>query len=189
MPERAMIVEIVDRLSRFAHSIQFAEGLNPAQWAALRYVARANSNSCSPSALADLVGLTEGTVSQTRKALEAMGLIERHRKPSDRRAIRITVTQDGHELLLKDPLGRIHDALTPCDWTEQRKIVDGMQGLLDVFQRYGQIPDFGPYLSFTPYEPEGCGEISGVGCRCGVSGELFNSLEADQVCADFSPTN
>ena len=30
MPERAIIVEIVDRLSWIAHSIQFAEGLNPA---------------------------------------------------------------------------------------------------------------------------------------------------------------
>ena len=154
MPERAMIVEIVDRLSRIAHSIQFAEGLNTAQWAALRCVARANRNSCSPSALADLMGLTKGTVSQTRKALEAGELIERHRKPGDRRAVRITVTQAGHELLLKDPLGRIHVALTPFDWTEQRKIVDGMQRLLDIFQRHGQIPDFGPYLSFTHYKPE-----------------------------------
>ena len=67
MPERAMFVEIVDRLSRIAHSIQFAESLNPAQWAALRYVARADRNSCSPSALADLMGSTKGTVPQTRK--------------------------------------------------------------------------------------------------------------------------
>jgi len=115
MPKRAMIVEIVDRLSRIAHSIQIAEGLNAPQWAAPRYVARANRNSCSPSASTELMGSTKGTVSQTRKALEASGLIERHRKTGDRRAVRMTVAQDHHELLLKDPLGRIHDALTRCD--------------------------------------------------------------------------
>ena len=64
-----------------------------------------------------------------------------------------------------------------------------MQGLLDIFQRHGQIPDFGPFPSFTHYKPESCGEISGIGRLCGVSGELFNSLVADKLCADFSPTN
>ena len=189
MPERAKIVELVDRLSRIAHSIQFAEGLNPAQWEALRYVARANRNSCSPGALADFMGSTKGTVSQTLKALETKGLIERHRKPGDRRAVHITVTPTGHDLLLKDPLGRIHDALSPFDETEQLKIVDGMQGLLDIVQRHGQIPEFGPCLGCTHYKPEACDETNGVGCRCGVSGELFSSLEIDKICADFSPAN
>ena len=160
MPERAKIVELVDRLSRIAHSIQFAEGLNPAQWEALRYVVRANRNSCSPGALADFMGSTKGTVSQTLKALEAKGLIERHRKPGDRRAVHITVTQAGHELLLKDPLGCIQEALTPFEETEQLKIVDGMQGLLDIVQRQpnknGQINAPGSVI-FCDVQTEACG--------------------------------
>ena len=118
------------------------------------------------------MGSTKGTVPQTRKA-PGQGLIERHRKPGDRRAVRITVTQDGHDLLLKYPLGRIHDALPPFDWTEQ-KIVDGMPGLLDISQHHGQIPDFDPYLSLTHYKPEACGEISGVGADAAYRGS-FNS--------------
>ena len=72
-----------------------------------------NKSSCSPSALADFVGSTKGTVSQTLKILEARVLIERHWKPGGRRAVRITVQQDGHEVLLRDPIGHIRDALTP----------------------------------------------------------------------------
>ena len=78
-----------------------------------------NKSSYSPSALADFVGSTRGTVSQTQKILEARGLIERHWKPGGRRAVRITVKQDGNEVLLRDPLGRIRDALTPFAATEQ----------------------------------------------------------------------
>lgn len=189
MPERARIVELVDRLSRIAHSLQFAEGLNPAQWEALRYVARANRNSCSPGALADFMGSTKGTVSQTLKALETKGLIERHRKPGDRRAVQINVTQEGRDLLSKDPLGRIHDALSPFDEAEQLKIVSGMQGLLDIVQRHQQIPEFGPCLDCRHYKPEACDDSNSMGCRCGVSGELFGSLEIDRICADFSRAN
>lgn len=187
MPERAKIVELVDRLSRIAHSLQFAEGLNPAQWEALRYVARANRNSCSPGALADFMGSTKGTVSQTLKALESKGLIERHRKSGDRRAVQITVTEDGRNLLARDPLGQIHDALTPFDRTRQLEIVNGMQRLLDIVQRHQQIPEFGPCLNCTHYKPEACDESNSIGCRCGVSGELFSSLEIENICVDFTP--
>ena len=108
-------------------------------------------------------------VSRSLKTLEAMGLIERHRKFGDRRVDRITVTQDGYDLLLKDPLGRIHDALTDFDETEQLKIVDGMQGLLDIVQRHGRLPDFGPRRNCTHHKPDACHETGAVGCRCGAS--------------------
>ena len=189
MPERAKIVELTDRLSRIAHSLQFAEGLNPAQWEALRYVARANRNSCSPGALAAFMGSTKGTISQTLKALETKGLIERHRKTGDRRAVQITVTQEGRDLLLRDPLGRIHDALSPCDETEQQKIVKSMQVLLEIVQRHQQIPEFGPCLDCRHYKPEACDDSDAMGCRCGIFGELFSSIEIEQICADFSPAN
>jgi DNA-binding MarR family transcriptional regulator len=187
MPERAKIVELVDRLSRIAHSLQFAEGLNPAQWEALRFVARANRNSCSPGTLADFMRSTKGTVSQTLKALEAKGLIERCRKPGDRRAVQISVTRAGTELLCKDPLGQIHDALAPCSDEEQHHVVEGIERLLGIVQSHQDIPEFGPCLQCTYYKPEACTETNSVGCRCGVSGELFSSLEIAKICADFSP--
>lgn len=187
MPERAKIVEIVDRLSRIAHSLQFAEGLNPAQWEALRFVARANRTSCSPGALANFMGSTKGTVSQTLKALEAKGLIERCRKTGDRRAVQISLTPQGTGLLTKDPLGQIHDALAPCTNEEQVRVVDGIERLLGVVQNHQEIREFGQCLDCCHYKPEACTETNSVGCRCGISGELFSSLELDKICVDFSP--
>lgn len=187
MPERAKIVELVDRLSRIAHSLQFAEGLNPAQWEALRFVARANRNSCSPGTLADFMGSTKGTVSQTLKALESKGLIERSRKVDDRRAVEITVTSAGRGLVEKDPLGRIHDAISPFSEVEQLSVVSGLERLVDIVKKHQNIPEFGPCLGCTHYQPEACSETNSIGCRCGVSGELFNSFELDKICSDFLP--
>lgn len=187
MPERAKIVELVDRLSRIAHSLQFAEGLNPAQWEALRFVARANRNSCSPGTLAEFMGSTKGTVSQTLKALESKGLIKRSRKADDRRAVEISVTAAGFALVEKDPLGQIHDALSPCSQVEQLGVVAGLERLVGIVQKHQKLPAFGPCLDCSHYQPETCAETNSVGCRCGVSGELFNSFELNKICADFSP--
>lgn len=63
-PERDnRIVELVNRLGRAVHCMQFARGLNPAQWEALRFVVRANRYSRTPSALAGFLGTTKGTAS------------------------------------------------------------------------------------------------------------------------------
>ena len=187
MPERAKIVELIDRLSRIAHSLQFAEGLNPAQWEALRYVSRANRNSCSPGALADFMGSTKGTVSQTLKSLEKKGLIQRKRRDGDRRSVQISVTVNGHAVLSKDPLGRIYDALARCDRNMQGEVVTAMERLLDAVHLHQRIREFGPCLDCTHYKPEECTESNSLGCRCGVSGDLFSALEIDRICADFSP--
>jgi DNA-binding MarR family transcriptional regulator len=51
--------------------------LSPAQWMALRFFARANSFSRTPSAFAEFQATTRGTASQAIKALEAGGYLVR----------------------------------------------------------------------------------------------------------------
>src|SRR3974377_1180868 len=51
--------------------------LSPAQWMALRFFARANSFSRTPSAFAEFQATTRGTASQAIKALEAGGGLAR----------------------------------------------------------------------------------------------------------------
>jgi DNA-binding MarR family transcriptional regulator len=186
MPERERIVELVDRLSRIAHTLQFSGGLNPAQWEALRFVARANHRTCSPGALSEFMGTTKGTVSQTIKALEAKGLVRRGRVAGDGRAVRISITDAGSALLGKDPLGAIHDALTTCSPEDRLQLVDGMERLVGAVQRSVGVAEFGPCTECEHYRPERCSETNSLGCRCAVSGELFSALEIDKICADFS---
>ena len=108
IPERVKSQELVVCPCRIAHSLQFAEGLNPAQqWEAIRFVARTYWNSHSPRTLAEFMGSTKGIVSQMLKALESKWLITRSRKEDDGRAVTITVTLSGRALVIKDPLAQL----------------------------------------------------------------------------------
>lgn len=93
------ISDLLDRISRLNQSQSWDDGLNPAQLAALRYLVAANQFSRAPSHVADYLGATRGTVSQSLKTLDGKGLITQIRSSSDKRRARYDVTPQGHALL------------------------------------------------------------------------------------------
>ena len=95
---------LIERIGRVLRAGDHATGLNPAQAEALRYLARANRFSRTPAALADFLGSTRGTVSQTLLALEAKGLIERQANARDGRSVTLELTKAGTEFLRTDPV-------------------------------------------------------------------------------------
>lgn len=95
---------LIDRLDRLTRSGAMIEGLNPAQWEALRYLARANRFSRTPAALADYLGSTRGTVSQSLIALEQKGFVDRTQSARDKRSIDLALTRHGEAALREDPL-------------------------------------------------------------------------------------
>jgi DNA-binding MarR family transcriptional regulator len=66
--------------------------LSHAQWVALRYFARANTFSRTPSAFAEFQATTRGTASQTIKTLEAGGHMVRQRSKEDGRSVSLRLT-------------------------------------------------------------------------------------------------
>ena len=85
MPQR--LAALIDCLGRTVHSLQFAGDMNPAQWETLRFLSCANRYSRRPSALAEFLGTTKGTVSQTLKCLEGKGYVRRVKPEGDRRGV------------------------------------------------------------------------------------------------------
>jgi DNA-binding MarR family transcriptional regulator len=105
MLEKALnAAHLISRLERLARSGELVEGLNPAQWDALRYLAQANRFSRTPAALANYLASTRGTVSQTLIALEGKGYVRREPSPRDKRSIELALTQRGERALKRDPL-------------------------------------------------------------------------------------
>jgi len=98
------IRDLIDRLSRLTAAEEWNGPLNPSQFAALSYLARANRFSRAPSHVADYLATTRGTASQTLKALARKALIEETRSNADKRSIRYEVTAEGRTLL-EDPSG------------------------------------------------------------------------------------
>lgn len=88
---------LINRLARLDASETWETDLNPAQIAALDYLARANRFSRAPSHVADFLGTTRGTMSQTLKALERKGFVKERRSTTDRRSISYETTETGHD--------------------------------------------------------------------------------------------
>ena len=106
---------LVDRLARAVHCLQYAEGLNPAQWVALRYLGCANRYSRTPTGLAEFLATTKGTASQTLKSLEQKGYIGRGQHETDRRKCLLELTDKGRPCLARDPLRQVQTAAAGCE--------------------------------------------------------------------------
>ncbi len=94
-----IVRDLIDRLTRLNAAEEWNGPLNPSQFAALAYLARANRFSRAPSHVADFLATTRGTASQTLKALARKALIQEVRSETDKRSIRYDVTGDGTALL------------------------------------------------------------------------------------------
>jgi DNA-binding MarR family transcriptional regulator len=93
---------LINRLDRLARAADHRTGLNPAQRDVLRYLGLANRFSRSPAALAEYLGATRGTVSQSLIALEAKGYVTREPHPRDRRGVTLGLTAAGRAALKQD---------------------------------------------------------------------------------------
>ncbi|MFQ5498485.1 MAG: MarR family winged helix-turn-helix transcriptional regulator, partial [Candidatus Zixiibacteriota bacterium] len=70
-------------------------GLQPVHIHALSFLARANRYSNTPAAVAEYLGLTKGTVSQTLIVLTQKGLVRNGSNPRDRRRVHFELTKAG----------------------------------------------------------------------------------------------
>ncbi|MDE2444672.1 MAG: MarR family transcriptional regulator [Alphaproteobacteria bacterium] len=101
----------LERLARLLRQASQTQGLNPAQWEALRYVSRANFLSNTPGALARYLGATKGTTSQTVLALIKKGLVVKTTRSADARSVILTLSEAGQMALRDDPLRGIEKSL------------------------------------------------------------------------------
>ena len=176
------VAELIDRLARVTRELQFCDGLNPAQWEALRFISRANRYSATPSGLAEFLGTTKGTASQTLIALEGKGFIARTRSDSDKRQISLTLTPAGEALLGQDPIVSIETAADTMPADQAETLVRGLTRLLhDLQQRHG-LKEFGVCADCTlscinPPET--------VAAECSVTGEKLTLEDSNRICINF----
>jgi DNA-binding MarR family transcriptional regulator len=178
-------VELLDLIGRIVHGLQFALGLNPAQWEALRFLSRANRYSRSPSALAEFLGTTKGTASQTLIALESKGVIQRKRRASDRRSVDLEVTPLGLELIAKDPMGLVGEAVSRLGPDDREAMNAGLARVVADLQRSIGLPVFGPCLECTHLGETDGGPNARPVWLCMLSNDELRSHELERVCFNF----
>ena len=178
------VSELIDRVGRVTRGLQFVNGLSPAQWEALRFIARANRYSSNPTALAKFLGSTKGTVSQTLISLEKKGYVQRLRNERDRRGIRLELMPAGWRLLETDPLLEIDKAVACLPAHEKEALIGGLNRMLRDVQRKLGGNEFGVCDDCSLFTAE---QAPGGEYQCGLTRESITAHETQLVCVNFKP--
>jgi DNA-binding MarR family transcriptional regulator len=164
------IINLIERLGRFARSAQRCAGMKPAQWEALRFVSRANRYSRTPGALADFLSSTRGTVSQTLIALEKKGLISRKTNSGDARVKQLELTERGRDLTEHNPLHILEDAVSSV--ADETGLEQALEQVLKNLIRQNGNHQFG----VNDHKEHAKGPH-----RCGLSGEPLDDLGSNLI--------
>ena len=160
-----------------------AHGLQPMHLQALLYLSEANRYSNTPQALAEYLGLTKGTVSQSLLLLARRKLIARHADEKDGRVVRLSLTDKGKEVLKELGVGNAwRDALqtaSPARLSSATKVLKEALGSLQTKNGY---KTFGVCVT--------CRHNLHIGPRsyvCGLTKEKLTSREVSKICREHTP--
>ena len=176
------IINLIERLGRFARSAQHCAGMKPAQWEALRFVSRANRYSRTPGALADFLSSTRGTVSQTLIALEKKGLISRKTNSGDARVKQLELTERGRDLTEHNPLHILEDAVSSV--ADESGLEQALEQVLKNLIRQNGNHQFGICQNCRHFGVNDHMEHAKGPHRCGLSGEPLDDLDSNQICRE-----
>jgi len=181
------VAELVVQLGCLARGDGFVSDLTLAQWAALRYFARANRFSRTVSAFAEFHGTTRGTASQTIKSLVKNGYLTRKRSKIDGRSIDLTLTNKSKKLLNEDPFEELVDAAGTLSNSASHTVERSLKRMVHKMVQQQGKHHFGmcPYCKY--YQDNSCYANDKPIFRCTLVDEPLEEAEKQQLCVNFLP--
>jgi DNA-binding MarR family transcriptional regulator len=182
--------ELLLLVGRLVQADGYHGELSPAQWMAVRFFARANSFSRTPSAFAEFQATTRGTASQAIKSLEAGGYLVRHRSRADGRSVTLRLTDKGHEVVARDPFEVLVRAVGSLGEQEQTAMREALHQVLTTITASGAHQHFGvcqdcAHLGGEMYYDSTSASRSALGCL--LFGVPIEPDDAGLLCVHFQP--
>lgn len=181
------VAELLEQVGRFASEDAFLRGLNPAQWTALRYFARANRISRTVSAFALFHGTTRGTASETVKALVEKGCLRRRLVREDRRSFRLELTAKARKILTQDPLKNLMATVGALSSVHCSAVAEGLEIMLKRLLAERGRPMFGVCGSCRHVRDRGRCVDGNARCECGLNGESLTEKDLAEICVSYEP--
>ena len=177
-----VLLELVERLGNLMRTEMRKAGadesLQPVHLHALVYISKANRYSNTPQALAEYLGLTKGTVSQTLLLLDRRGLIERFEDDIDRRVVRLRLSSAGEQLLAESqPALPWQNATRNISPNRIRNATSALREALVTLQVDNEGAVFGECSSCAF-----CQKLSQRIYRCGQMGDRLSGPETRKLC-------
>jgi len=176
------ILDLAERLGNLAEArlkaTVAAQGLQAVHARILLFLLHANRYSNTPLAVADYLGLTKGTVSQSLILLENKGLLAKMADERDGRVVRLVLTEAGLTL------ARMTEAESAARLAEAAQdlpegLLDGLTGMLRRLQAAEGRRSFGLCRTCRHHLEEAPGRW-----RCGLTGEPLSAADGERICRE-----
>lgn len=183
--EHKTVFDTVERISALIRSEERKKctefGLQIVHLQALDYISRCNKYSDTPAALANYLGMTRGTVSQTLLLLEKKGFIKKTTDGNDRRVIHLSLLPEGQDILEKTRLCDLfRQASSILESPGNANYQEALSAVLTALQKSNKSYTFG--LCKT------CHYFSQVldGYSCGLTKEPLSLQDSEKICQEHT---
>jgi len=158
-------------------------GLQPVHFQVLNYLSRANKYSNTPAAVANYLGMTRGTVSQSLIILEKKGYIEKTPDSNDKRVIHLRLLGEGSEVLKEARPSDLFHSATDILRTTGQELTDAnvFQQALTALQKANQSQSFGVCKTCRNFS-EKDGEFF-----CQLTQEKLSDSDSEKICQEHNP--
>ena len=182
-----VLLEMIERLGNLMRAefrrIGADEQLQPVHIHALLYLYKANRYSNTPQALANYLGITKGTASQSLMLLDRRGLIERYEDDVDRRVVRLRLSNTGEQFLYEaQPAQQWQQATRNISPNRVRNAVSALREALMTLQEDNEGTQFGTCPGCEHFE-----RLSARASRCGLMGDRLSGPDTRRICWLYAP--
>ena len=181
--ETFKLIERISSLLRSEERKKYAAiGLQPVHGQVLEYLAKCNKYSNTHASVAEYLGLTKGTVSQTIQILERKRFLEKKLDSLDGRVVHLSLSDSGHSLIEElKPLDMFKRAEAKVSSQEFGSIESALQTTLGVLQKVNQSKSFGLCRSCSYFG------VEADHYQCRLTDEPLDRDDTDKICRDHIP--
>ena len=174
------LIECMTALIRSEERKKCAElGLQAVHFQVLNYLSRCNKYSNTPAAVANYLGMTRGTVSQSLIILEKKGFVEKIQDQNDKRVIHLKLLAAGEDVLKQarstDLFGNATQILQTGLATAPTD-VNVFQQALTALQKANQSQSFGVCKTCRNFREKDNGYF------CELTQEALSPSDINQIC-------
>jgi len=179
------LIECMTALIRSEERKKCAElGLQAVHFQVLNYLSRCNKYSNTPAAVANYLGMTRGTVSQSLIILEKKGYIEKIQDQNDKRVIHLKLLTAGENVLKQarstDLFGNATQILQTGLATAPTD-ANVFQEALTALQKANQSQSFGVCKTCRNFREKDNGYF------CELTQEALSPSDINQICQEHTP--
>ena len=157
--------------------------LQPVQLEMLGFLNRCNRYSDTPAAVAEYLGLTKGTVSQSLQRLEEKGYVVKRQDPQDGRVVRLSLTAKGKKLASHSVFEGVEAFFARQSGNDVATFERLATELLRVLQTGNGLRPFGICSDCRMFQTLGPTKF-----RCGLTGDDLKSADSEKLCREFEPS-